>query len=105
LILAHLVIISCPGFGPLEPGCDNCAPSRGSLGRAACAGRGGEEGEEREERGSSPQGSTDGSNHSPGSNLGQGERWKRGEKEVTVRKREIEGAHRGGAWARVPRLG
>jgi hypothetical protein len=70
-----------------------------------CAGRGGEEGEEREERGSSPQGSTDGSNHSPGSNLGQGERWKRGEKEVTVRKREIEGAHRGGAWARVPRLG
>jgi hypothetical protein len=41
-------------------------------------------------RGELTSGSTDGSNRSPGSNLGQGERWKR-EREVTAWEREIEG--------------
>jgi hypothetical protein len=74
------------------------------------AGRGREKREMREERGSSPQGSTDGSKRSPGSNLGQGERWREVEErgrgrllrgKVRLRGR---GAHRGGglgarAWA------
>jgi hypothetical protein len=64
--------------------------------------------ERREERGSSPHGSTNDSNRSPGSNLGQGERWREmeeREREVAARERENEGERgasgRGGAWARA----
>jgi hypothetical protein len=49
--------------------------------------RGREKRERREERGSSPQGSTNGSNRSPGSNLGQGEVE---EKEVVALERKNE---------------
>jgi hypothetical protein len=67
----------------------------------------GERGGRREERGSSPRGSTDGNNRSPGSTLGQGERWKRGRgRLLCAGKREwARGAHGGGwgAWARAQR--
>jgi hypothetical protein len=89
------VLISRPGFGPLKPGCDRGRTGEpdgraGGLDNRAGAGdrRGAArthaegdrlgKGERGGRRGELTTGSTDGSNHSPGSNLGQGERWKRG---------------------------
>jgi hypothetical protein len=66
----------------------------GHAGEELRAGRGREKMERREERGSSPHGSTNDSNRSPGSNLGQGERWREmeeREREVAARERENEG--------------
>jgi hypothetical protein len=90
------------------PGCGRAGAGAAQGHRGGLhAGRGKEKRERREERGSSPQGSTIGSNRSPGSNLGQGEVE---EREVAAHERKNEeegwGAHRGGgARARAPRPG
>jgi hypothetical protein len=70
---------------PRAPGAGAAASGEG-LGQGAPR-RGREEREGREELNT---GSTDGSNRSPGSTLGQGERWKRG-REVTFRGKESGG--------------
>jgi hypothetical protein len=83
-----------------------CTRTRGRVSTRGGRERGGR-------RGELTTGSMDGSNRSPGSNLGQGEGWREVEErewEVAARERENEGegAHRGGggAWAGVgPRHG
>jgi hypothetical protein len=58
------------------------------------------------ERGELTTGSTDGSNRSPGSNLGQEERWREvEEREVATRERETEGAQGEVGPGRAPKAG